>query len=141
MTEEFLEATDLDWFAPCENGLIVHFATAGCGFVPEGVRKSFIEHEELCNFFQSMVCGTAVEIVEKNLPVFSDCNQRARYLRAFVEVASKGGSYDSRGDGGYKLAAAPKEKIRFCRLPKRIRNIIHTLSIDPVKDVVWRRLV
>lgn len=137
MTEEFLETTDLDWFASCESGLIVHFTTAGRGFVPEGVRKSFAEHEELCDFFQSMVCGAEVEIFEKNLPIFNDCNQCARYLKDFVEVASKGVfSYDSRADGGYKLVAAPKEKIWLCTLPKRVRDIIHTLSIDPVEDVV-----
>lgn len=62
--------------SPQSNGMAVSFVKTikrdYVAHMPKSDRETAVrnlaiafEHEELCNFFQSMVCGTAVEIVEK----------------------------------------------------------------------------
>lgn len=131
MDEEFLEVNDLDWFASYRGGLLAHFATGGRGFVPDVVRKSISEYEEVYDYFHSITGGVEVEVVEGNLPVFNDSVQRERYLRSFVDMAGRGlFSHDVNDDGGYKLIAKPKKCREYCDLPVEVQRILHVLSVN-----------
>ncbi|MCO8314384.1 hypothetical protein [Pseudomonas mandelii] len=129
--EEFLEVNDLDWFASYRGGLLAHFATGGRGFVPDVVRKSISEYEEVYDYFHSITGGVEVEVVEGNLPVFNDSVQRERYLRSFVDMAGRGlFSHDVNDDSGYKLIAKPKKCREYCDLPVEVQRILHVLSVN-----------
>ncbi|MBC3205755.1 hypothetical protein HU755_03085 [Pseudomonas sp. SWRI111] len=51
MDEEFLELNDLDWFTSCRGDVVLHFATAGKGFVPEAIRRSIEDYEVITIIF------------------------------------------------------------------------------------------
>lgn len=138
MDEEFLEVNDLDWFASCQSGLLAHFATGGRGFVPVAVRKSISVYEEVYDYFQFIEASTDVEVVEGNLPEFSSEVQRERYLRSFVEMAKRGlFSYDSSGDGGYKLIVKPKRNRGCFDLLVGIKSALHVLPVKDFDNVVF----
>ncbi|WP_256573812.1 hypothetical protein [Pseudomonas sp. NFACC04-2] len=68
-------------------------------------------------------------MIEDNLPVFNNDDQRNRYLQSFVHMARKGlYSYDA-GDGFYKLVVRPKKARSCSELPTDIRDILCVLPI------------
>lgn len=131
MDEEFLEVNDLDWFASYQDGLLAHFATAGRGFVPMAVRESISVYEKNYDYFFSVEDSIAVEVVDENLPVFSDSAQRDRYLQSFVDMARRGlFSYDVSDTGGYNLIARPLENRLADSLPLDVKENIHVLPLS-----------
>jgi hypothetical protein len=132
MDEEFLELNDLDWFASCQKKVVLHFATAGRGFVPEVIRRSIEDYEEIYDYFFSGAADSDVEIVESNLPSFISGVERDRYLKSFCDVARKGiYSYDFSHGNKYKLIAKPVTPLVFSKLSERIRNIISKAPFSP----------
>ncbi|QHD08081.1 hypothetical protein [Pseudomonas sp. R76] len=130
MDEEFLETYNLDWFASCPDGQLAHFATGGRCFVPMAVRRSLSIYENIYDYFLSVEDDIAFEIVEGNLPEFSDSVQRERYLRSFVDMARKGlFSYDVSNSGGYSLIAKPQRNRRIDDLPLGVRRSVHVLRL------------
>ncbi|WP_162556747.1 hypothetical protein [Proteus sp. TJ1640] len=87
MDEEFLESNDLDWFSSYEDGSIAYFATNGCCLVPEKIRKSIDNYGVIYDYFYSLNISSEIEIIEENLPKFSDETQRACYLQSFIEMS------------------------------------------------------
>ncbi len=71
MDDDFLE-NDLDWFLSCQGGFLAHFATGGKGPVPEKVRESIDNYELIYDYFYSLEPLSDVEVIECNLPDFSD---------------------------------------------------------------------
>jgi hypothetical protein len=131
MDDEFLESNDLDWFSSYEDGSIAHFATGGCCLVPEKIRESIDNYETTYDYFYALNALSDVEIIEENLPKFTDEAHRERYLRSFVEMSSKGVfSYDYRIGEGYKLISKPKNILKYDVLPDSIKKILYILPCD-----------
>ncbi|NDJ59339.1 hypothetical protein GWD52_20580 [Enterobacteriaceae bacterium 4M9] len=127
MDDDFLE-NDLDWFLSGQDGFLAHFATGGKGPVPEEIRESIDNYELIYDFFYSLKPLSDVEVIEYNLPDFSDEKQQCRYLKSFVEMSRKGlFSYDYR-NGEYKLISKPQTPLNFALLPDDIKEIIYISS-------------
>lgn len=136
MDEEFLEINDLDWFAAVQDGLLGHFATGGQGFVPDAIKKSISQYEEIYGYFHSEIGEMRIEIVESNLPEFDSDVHRARYLQSFIEMARKGlFSFDVSEKGGYKLIARPEQGKKYDDLPEGVRNIILMLPNNTFTEI------
>ena len=132
MDEEFLELNDLDWFTSCQEGGVLHFATAGKGFIPQVIRASIENYEEIYDYFFSRVANSDVEVIENNLPVFISQLERDRYLQCFCDMARKGVySYDFSQGEKYKLIARPVTPLAFSKLPERVRRIISKAPLSP----------
>ncbi|WP_236195227.1 hypothetical protein [Pseudomonas glycinae] len=137
MDQEFLELHDLDWFASCLDGAVLHFATGGRGFVPDFVRQSISAYEEIYDYIFSISAGCGVEIVEKNLPGFNSDIERQRYLKSFSEMAGRGVfSYDVFNDGGYKMIAKPVVPLKLSDLPDQVRHCIFQSSMQALSMVL-----
>ena len=137
MDQKFLELHDLDWFASCLDGAILHFATGGRGFVPDFVRRSISAYEEIYDYILSRPAGCGVEFFERNLPGFSGDIQRKSYLKFFSEMASRGVfSYDFCSDRGYKLIAKPVVPLQFSDLPNQVKHCIFQSSMKTVSIVL-----
>lgn len=127
MDDDFLE-NDLDWFLSGQDGFLAHFATGGKSPVPEKIRESIDNYELVCDYFYSLEHLSDVEVIEYNLPAFSDEEQRSRYLKSFIEMSRKGlFSYDYRNDK-YKLISKPLSPLRYSVLPDDIKGIIYISS-------------
>lgn len=127
MDDDFLE-NDLDWFLSDQEGLLAHFATGGKGPVPEVVRESIDNYELIYDYFYSLEPLSDVEIIERNLPDFSDEKQRFRYLESFIEMSRKGlFSYDYKNDE-YKLISKSLSPLKHNALPDDIKEIIYISS-------------
>lgn len=127
MDDDFLE-NDLDWFLSYQDGFLAHFATGGKGPVPENIRESIDNYELIYDYFYSLEPLSDVEVIECNLPDFSDEKQRSCYLKSFVEMSRKGlFSYDYR-NGEYKLISKPQCPLRYSVLPDDIKGIIYISS-------------
>lgn len=127
MDDDFLE-NDLDWFLSGQDGFLAHFATGGKSPVPEKIRESIDNYELVCDYFYSLEPLSDVEVIEYNLPAFSDEEQRSRYLKSFIEMSRKGlFSYDYRNDK-YKLISKPLSPLRYSVLPDDIKGIIYISS-------------
>ena len=127
MNDDFLE-NDLDWFLSGKDGFLAHFATGGEGPVPEEIRESIDKYELIYDYFYSLEPLSDVDVIEYNLPDFSDEKQRYRYLKSFIEMSRKGlFSYDYR-NGEYKLISKPQYPLRYSVLPDDIKGIIHISS-------------
>jgi hypothetical protein len=136
MDQEFLELHDLDWFTSCLDGTVLHFATGGCGFVPDFVRQSVSVYEEIYDYILSRSAGCGVEVVEENLPGFDSDIQRQRYLKSFSEMAGRGVfSYDVSNDGGYKLIAKPIVPLQLSDLPGQVKHCIFQSSMQALSIV------
>ena len=128
MDEEFLKSNDLDWFSAYQDGYIAHFATGGKGIVPESVKSSTENYEAIYDYFYSIDKTSEIEIIGDNLPSFSNEDQRARYLKSFIDMAERGlFSHDVKDDCTYKLIAKPKKGISYKGAPEKIKVILHTL--------------
>ncbi|WP_455813239.1 hypothetical protein [Pseudomonas graminis] len=131
MDVEFLESNDLDWFSAYQDGYIAHFATGGKGIIPESVKSSTENYEEIYDYFYSFDKVSDVEIVGDNLPIFPNETQRNRYLKSFVVMAERGFfSHDAKDDGTYKLIARPKKGISSNGISEKIKLILHTLPLS-----------
>ncbi len=127
MDDDFLE-NDLDWFLSSQDGFLAHFATGGKGSVPEKIRESIDNYELIYDYFYSLEPLSDVEVIEYNLPDFSDEERRSRYLKLFIEMSRKGlFSYDYRNDK-YKLISKPISPLRYSVLPDDIKGIIYISS-------------
>lgn len=127
MDDDFLE-NDLDWFLSGQDGFLAHFATGGKSPVPEKIRESIDNYELVYDYFYSLEPLSDVEVIEYNLPDFSDEEQRSRYLKSFIEMSRKGlFSYDYRNDK-YKLISKPLYPLRYSVLPDDIKRIIYISS-------------
>ena len=127
MDDDFLE-NDLDWFLSSQDGFLAHFATGGKGLVPEKIRESIDNYELIYDYFYSLEPLSDVEVIEYNLPDFSDEERRSRYLKSFIEMSRKGlFSYDYRNDK-YKLISKPISPLRYSVLPDDIKGIIYISS-------------
>ena len=127
MDDDFLE-NDLDWFLSGQDGFLAHFATGGKSPVPEKIRESIDNYELVYDYFYSLEPLSDVEVIEYNLPDFSDEEQRSRYLKSFIEMSRKGlFSYDYRNDK-YKLISKPLSPLRYSVLPDDIKGIIYISS-------------
>ncbi|WP_178083430.1 hypothetical protein [Pseudomonas sp. 91RF] len=137
MDQDFLELHDLDWFASCLDGTIMHFATGGRGFVPDFVRQSISAYEEIYDYIFSRSAGCGVEFVEKNLPGFNGDIQRKNYLKSFFEMAGRGiFSYDVSNDRRYKLIAKPFIPLQFSDLPSQVRYCIFQSSMNALNTIL-----
>lgn len=126
MDDDFLE-NDLDWFLSGQDGFLAHFATGGKGPVPDVIRESIDNYELVYDYFYSLEPLTEVEIIECNLPDFSDEKKRFHYLKSFIEMSRKGlFSYDYRG-GEYKLISKPQYPLRYSVLPDDIKKLFISL--------------
>lgn len=124
MDDDFLE-NDLDWFLSGQDGFLAHFATGGKGPIPEKIRESIDNYELIYDYFYSLEPLSDVEVIEYNLPDFSDEEQRSRYLKSFIEMSRKGlFSYDYRNDE-YKLISKPLYPLRYSVLPDDIKGVIY----------------
>jgi len=136
--DEFLESNDLDWFSFYVDGSLAHFATGGSCVIPEKIRESIENFEIIYDYFNSLGRVSDIEIVENNLPSFLTEEQRAHYLRSFINMAVKGlCSYDfRREDGSYKLIARPKFRLKCEKLPEEVQRLIYILPTEITPDAV-----
>ncbi len=130
----FLEYVDLDWFSPDGRGAIAHFASGGCGFVPDKALELFHALDECWEFLFSLPNVTEAIVIEKNLSEFESDNMRDRYLESFVNMASKGFySFDvtelvNQSDQ-YKLVAAPQKELTLDDIPTIVKEVLVKNSI------------
>ncbi|EOV9658249.1 hypothetical protein [Cronobacter turicensis] len=134
MDDDFLEY-DLDWFLSSQAGYLAHFATAGLWPVPESIKVSVEDYNFILDYLYSLEPLSEVYVIEGNLPVFSDENQRSCYLRSFVEMSSKGlFSYDYE-QGGYKLISKPKTPLKYEILPNEMKGAIYVADGEIDLDI------
>jgi hypothetical protein len=51
MNDEFINTTDLDWFATFYDGNLAHFATGGTPTIPQKIVDSIKNYEEIYDYF------------------------------------------------------------------------------------------
>jgi hypothetical protein len=129
--EDFVR--DWDWYAVDEEGHIGHFTTAGLRLLPVNVREDRERLESLERYFfetAPVVSGWTVRKgVEVDAGGWKDAAKRDRYLRFFVEMASKGlFSYDTElvrsVTARYFLVSAPESPLTINDLPESVKNWI-----------------
>lgn len=127
MDDDLLE-NDLDWFLSGQDGFLAHFATGGKGPIPEEIRESIDNYELIYDYFYSLESLSDIEVVESNIPIFSNEKQRSSYLKPFIEMSRRGlFSYDYRNDE-YNLISKPKYPLNYSSLPDDIKRVIYITS-------------
>jgi hypothetical protein len=129
--EEFTR--DWDWYAADSKGLIGHFTSAGFRQLPSSIRADLEATEACLEYFErgaKLRCGyTVSEDLESHVGTFPNPDKRERYLRSFIQMASKGlYSFDTKplwtGPGFYLLVARPDLPLRLDTLPLSIAEIV-----------------
>jgi hypothetical protein len=128
---------DLDWFGVDPNGLIAHFATGGCGFMPTNAKSSFEDMTLLKYFFRDELRPNGFATIpisfEKRFATISflpgTIDPRTQFLHDHVHMASRGVySFDfimkPIRPSGYFLVAIPSNPLRCIDLPPNIQVIL-----------------
>lgn len=125
----FLEDYDLDWFSIYEDGCLAHFTSAGFGVVPDSLINHLEHYETIYDYFFSLEEKYQVEIIEDNLPRFSNVSQKNKCMKSFCEMAARGiFSYDfNRSSESYVLMARPLICKTVDDIPKEILDIMNYL--------------
>ncbi len=136
MDDKLLE-NDLDWFLLSNHDFIAHFATAGKGPLPEKIKQSIDDYEEIYRYFVSLKYSSEVTIIECNLPIFTNELQRLRYLSSFVDMSRKGlFSYDYIDDK-YMLISRPVNPLTYQQLSNNVKNIIYKSQLNISSCIRW----
>jgi hypothetical protein len=122
---------DWDWYAFDQDGMVGHFATAGRRKLPKTVLQDRDGALRLIQYFDEEAAKRSPYVIraeaEADAGGWKDELDRARYLRSFVDMGSKGlFSYDtflSRPDE-YYLVASPGTPLHIDQLPNEIRDMI-----------------
>jgi hypothetical protein len=122
---------DWDWYASDQEGMIGHFATAGCRSLPRSVKQDRDAALRLIHYFDVEAPKSTSYIVRPGAEAdeggWKDDLTREQCLKSFVDMASAGlFSYDTFlvQPDSYYLVALPDKPIYINQLPEEIRSLV-----------------
>ena len=137
ISEDDVYGMDWDWFASDRDGHVAHFTTAGMRPLPESVRSSREQLEQLSSYFTDRAPIRGSALLTPGLDRRRGAFNKPVNWSCFLHMAARGlYSYNTElihsADAEYYLVATPDQPLALDDLPEGVRYAVRrtVLSIS-----------